>query len=130
MSDRPDSLEMTAAPSDSQSDSGHCVQCSERPRLGALSRCKPCLKADTARDRNQRGHGAKIEAAALRLWPDGKVPSWLRPVDVFRRLESELKQMGCTATEMPSESSFKRWHTGWQAEISITPSDVCNAGRR
>jgi hypothetical protein len=58
-------------------------------RLGALSRCKPCLRADTARDRNQHGHhGPKIEAAARQLWPDGKIPSWLRPVDIFQRLES------------------------------------------
>jgi len=25
-----------------------CVRCRERPRLGALTRCKPCLQADAA----------------------------------------------------------------------------------
>jgi hypothetical protein len=66
----------------------------------------------------RRGHGPKIEAAARRLWPDGEIPSWLRPIDIFRRLESELKRMGCTASEMPSESSLKRWYARRQAESS------------
>jgi hypothetical protein len=72
----------------------------------------------TPKKNRRRGHEPKIEAAARRLWPDGEIPSWLRPVDVFRRLETELKRMGCTAAEMPSESSLKRWYARRQAESS------------
>jgi hypothetical protein len=34
--------------------------------------------------------------------------------------------MGCTASEMPSESSSKRWYALRQVEISMSPSDVGN----
>lgn len=31
-----------------------CTSCGKRPRLGMLSRCKPCLQSDSARDRAKR----------------------------------------------------------------------------
>src|SRR5262249_28614121 len=38
-------------------------QCGQRPRLGALKRCKPCLKASTDADRQSRAEAeAKVEA--------------------------------------------------------------------
>ena len=39
-----------------------CSDCGTRPRLAALTRCKPCLQADVQRDREQREARAKEHA--------------------------------------------------------------------
>lgn len=46
-----------------------CVRCRERPRLGALTRCKACLRADAAAQVGDRTKTSK------RLAIDGELKS-------------------------------------------------------
>jgi hypothetical protein len=56
-----------------------------------------------------RGHAAKIEAALTALRADGRMPDWLRPMEVYDRLDAWLKAQGCGAHERPSRSSYQRY---------------------
>jgi hypothetical protein len=97
--------------SDAQPVSTLCVQCSARPRLGALSRCKVCLKADTARDHKQRGHGAKIDEAIEALKAEGKLPRNLRTVERDRRILEWLTANGY-GSDLPSRTAIARHFGG------------------
>jgi hypothetical protein len=51
-----------------------CVKCGERPRLGALSRCRPCVQAVAEVDRQNRA-AAEARVAARE---HGEAAAWSR----------------------------------------------------
>jgi hypothetical protein len=83
------------------------LQCNQRPRFGALIRCKVCLKVDAARHRKQRGHSAKIEEAIEALKAEGKLPRNLRTVERDRRILEWLTANGY-GRDLPSRAAIAR----------------------
>lgn len=69
-----------------------------------------------------RGQRAKIHAAVFALRDADELRLWLNQTDVRTRCDGWLRGQGLRATELPSESSYRR-HLPEALEASLARSD-------
>jgi hypothetical protein len=101
-----------------------CVKCGERPRLGALRRCKVCLKSDADADRQSRADAeARVEARAEAAAPVASPPLPAKVKDL-----TGLRCGKLVAVEFVWMPNGKARTAAWRCTCDCGNSTVVRAG--